>query len=74
MDFQFIHFVTKLIQVTTAVWGMSDHHDAVTEAYDRAMPPSDRLLNLVEAPLGAKALLSGLMRQQEGNSLFVMVL
>ena len=51
---------------------MSDPN-AVIEAYDRAMPPSDRLLNLVEVPLGATSLLSGLMRQ-DGNPLSVMVL
>ncbi len=37
------------------------------------VPLSDRLFNLLEAPLGATALLSGLIRQREGGSLCLVV-
>ncbi len=37
------------------------------------VPTSDRLLNLVESPLGAMALLAGLMRQCEGGPLNLLV-
>ena len=37
------------------------------------VPVSDRMLNLVEAPQGATALLTGLRRQREGDPLNVLV-
>ena len=49
----------------------------VAAAYAAALPAlepaSDRLLDLVETPLGAMALLAGLRRQREGDPLNVLV-
>ncbi len=47
---------------------------AVAVAYDPALVPlSDRLLDLVETPLGAMTLLAGLRRQLEGGPLALIV-
>ncbi len=48
---------------------------AIAAAYDpMVMPVSDRMLSLVEdCPLGALALLAGLVRQREGGPLCVLV-
>ncbi len=46
----------------------------VAAAYDPSeVPVSDRMLNLVEAPQGAMALLAGLRRQREGGPLHSIV-
>ncbi len=54
---------------------MSDAAAAVVAAaYDPALvPASDRLLDLVETPLGAMALLAGLRRQRDGGPLALLV-
>ena len=47
---------------------------AIAAAYDPSqVPVSDRMLNLVEAPQGATALLAGLRHQREGGPLYVVV-
>ena len=47
---------------------------AVAAAYDPALvPASDRMLDLVETPLGAMTLLAGLGRQRDGGPLSILV-
>ncbi len=47
---------------------------AIAAAYGHAVVPvSDRMLSLLEAPVGAKFLLEGLLRQREGVPLNIMV-
>ena len=47
---------------------------AVAAAYDPALvPASDRMLDLVETPLGAMTLLAGLRRQRDGGPLALLV-
>jgi hypothetical protein len=47
---------------------------AVAAAYDPwVLPVSDRMLDLIEAPRGAMALLRGLRRQREGGPFYVLV-
>ncbi len=50
-----------------------DPSAAVAAAYDSEVPVSDRILNLVEAPQGATALLAGLRRQREVGPLYALV-
>ena len=46
----------------------------VAAAYDPALvPASDRMLDLVETPLGAMTLLAGLGRQRDGGPLSILV-
>ncbi len=46
----------------------------VAAAYDPALvPASDRMLDLVETPLGAMALLAGLRCQRDGGPLALLV-
>jgi hypothetical protein len=54
---------------------MSDPAGAVVAAaYDLALvPASDRMLDLVETPLGAMTLLTGLRRQRDGGPLALLV-
>ncbi len=54
---------------------MSSARDpVVAAAYDPSVVPAlDRILDLVEMPLGAMALLTGLRRQREGGPLDVLV-
>ena len=55
---------------------MSDPAVAViAAAYDPALavPASDRMLDLVETPLGAMTLLAGLRRQRDGGPLALLV-
>ena len=48
--------------------------DVVAAAYDSALvPASDRMLDLVETPLGAMTLLAGLGRQRDGGPLCILV-
>ena len=54
--------------------GLDPATDVVAAAYDPAsVPASDRLLDLVETPLGALALLAGLRRQRDGGPLALLV-
>ncbi len=47
---------------------------AVAVAYDPSvLPVSDRMMDLAETPLGAMALLAGLVRQREGGPLNALV-
>ena len=51
-----------------------DPSATIAAAYDPSqVPVSDRMLNLVEAPQGAMALLAGLRRQREGGPLNILV-
>ena len=51
-----------------------DPSASVIAAYGASVVPvSDRMLNLVEMPLGAMALLAGLGRQREGGPLALLV-
>ncbi len=54
---------------------MSDPAVAVVAAADdpALVSASDRLLDLVETPLGAMALLAGLTRQRDGGPLALLV-
>ena len=48
--------------------------DVVASAYDPVLvPASDRMLNLVETPLGAMSLFAGLRRQRDGGPLTLLV-
>ncbi len=53
---------------------MSARDGAVAAAYDPVMVSvSDRMLSLVESPLGATSLLEGLLRQRDGGPLSIVV-
>ena len=62
---------TSTLDPMSAYVGSQSH---VSDAYDCAvLPISDRLLTLVETPLGAMSLLMGLTRHREGTPLNLLV-